>query len=321
MALYDASYRPPSQPVDSTNPSARFLDRPLHSAPYHDTPAYGSDDESEDTSDLEALPEGLMQNHYSGWAPFQVIPGQSLARQLFRDAILGTGRVVQEGSRLFHQQRQCAQMGEGPTLLRMLCFIGGLVMTISSVLSLFNIFSILTSPSAYILQVYQGFFGIITMIVEAKDFDCLEQLKPWLTQWFRFLTVPAGRGAFYLFVGSLGVSLWVRNVLSFTVGLYMSLMGVICVAIHTGTKRADGYGGEFEGDMVQHALNSAFEGGGVYDRPGNPTPGVPVCPPSGQLGGRQAEGHDISTTSSNGYMGGAGGDDGVKPVSAYGQFY
>lgn len=108
-------------------------------------------------------------------------------------------------------------------------------MVVSSVISLINIVAVLRSPSTYVLQLYQGFFGIVTMIIEAKDWECFDQLKPWIAQWFRFLSVPAGKGAFYVFVGSLGISLWIRNLLSFMVGLYMVFLGVVCVAVHAGT--------------------------------------------------------------------------------------
>lgn len=147
------------------------------------------------------------------------------------------GKVLDGGRHLFLLQRQHAQTGEGPSLLRFLCFLGGFGMLMSSILSMINIFSFLTGPSAYVLQVYQGFFGVIIMVIEAKDWDWFDRLKPWLIEWFRFLSVPAGKGAFYIFVGSLGVSLWVRNIIAFAIGLYMGVLGLMCIAVHAGATK------------------------------------------------------------------------------------
>ena len=39
------------------------------------------------------------------------------------------------------------------------------------------------------------------MVIEAKDIPPLERLRPFFFSWFRFLTVPGGKGCFYLFYG------------------------------------------------------------------------------------------------------------------------
>lgn len=220
---YDASYSgggpgfPPPQLVEAAGPYAMAAAEPPESndAVLHSSAAAYRLQRTEGRSDY-AL--------YVPTRSYQV---------LTRGAWL-LSALLDGGRRFLWQQRQCVEMGEGPSVLRVLCFIGGLGMLISSILSLINILSLLTGPSTYVLQIYQGFFGIITMIVEAKDWDCFDQLKPWMSHWFRFLTVPAGKGAFYIFVGSLGVSLWIRNLLAFTVGLYMAGMGLSCIAVHAG---------------------------------------------------------------------------------------
>lgn len=250
MAMYDASYRPGVILRDDGMNAARATFLEQNEASYEEESSlhqFGSDDDVSEIgpSDVEYSPNasrGVLQNFGLG-------------------AIGVTSSVLQVGARLFYQQRQCVQMGEGPTLLRLLCFLGGLVMLTSSIISVVNVFALLTAPSTYVLQMYQGFFGVITMIVEAKDWDCFDQFKPWMTEWFRFLTVPAGKGAFYLFVGSLGVSLWVRNLLSFTVGLYMAFMGVVCIAVHAGTSWKPPLEHDdrmIYGDVVNSALHDAF---------------------------------------------------------------
>lgn len=271
-AIYDASYRRD----DESQHRSSILEHSeaVYGEEAESTHQFGSDDD--DVSEI-----GPSDADYS-----PTTARGSVMHNIGMGAIGMTSQALQAGARLFYQQRQCVQMGEGPTLLRLLCFVGGLVMLTSSILSVVNVFGLLTSPSTYVLQLYQGFFGLIIMVVEAKDWDCFDQFKPWMTEWFRFLTVPAGKGAFYLFVGSLGVSLWVRNLLSFTVGLYMAFMGIVCIAVHAGTSWKtptdqyhlydqdyvlDAYGNPVRQDIVDGALSAAFhdpEGQvGVYGGP------------------------------------------------------
>lgn len=167
---------------------------------------------------------------------------------------------------------------------------------------------------------YQGFFGVVTMIVEAKNWDCFDHFKPWMTEWFRFLTVPAGKGAFYLFVGSLGVSLWLRNFFSFIVGLYMSFMGVVCIAVHAGNTWKPQYGIEDDhvyGNAVQRddTLTAVFHDSEdhVYDeRDGGAIVTATMRPdttttssghsliPGGKKNGKRYAPHDSSTMSTMG---------------------
>lgn len=128
--------------------------------------------------------------------------------------------------------QQSLQNIEESTLLRFLCFSGGFALVISNILSLLDFLRIFTGPLMYVLHIYQAFFGCVIMILEAHEYSFLHHLKPWMLQWFRFLTVPAGKGAFYLFVGSLGVALWMSNFLVFLIGVYMVCMGITLISFY-----------------------------------------------------------------------------------------
>eukprot|EP01070_Trichotokara_eunicae_P012127 Trichotokara_eunicae@DN8573_c0_g1_i1.p1 len=89
-------------------------------------------------------------------------------------------------------------VGEGPKPLRALCALGGIATFCFSLPSIVNVFSFMAGPAVYALHVYLAFFGICTVAVEAKDVRWLDGIRPWVTEWLKCLTVPAGKGAFYM---------------------------------------------------------------------------------------------------------------------------
>ncbi|CDJ64887.1 Chromosome III, complete sequence, related [Eimeria necatrix] len=157
-----------------------------------------------------------------GWGP-----GGATSR--FQEVLLSGGSKVLQQATEF--------LGEGPKPLRFLCFIGGLMTVVTSGLACINIFSILVEPSNYILQVYLVLFGLLTMAVEAKDIPPLERMRPFFFSWFRFLTVPGGKGCFYIFYGSLSLSLWRSSFFLALVGIYTASMGIVCVLVHFGMRQ------------------------------------------------------------------------------------
>ncbi|XP_026190386.1 uncharacterized protein LOC113146632 [Cyclospora cayetanensis] len=155
--------------------------------------------------------------------------GAGHATSRFQEVLLGGGsKVLQQATEL---------LGEGPKPLRFLCFLGGLVTFLTAGLACINIFSLLVEPSGYILQLYLVLFGLLTMTVEAKDIQPLERLRPFFFSWFRFLTVPGGKGCFYLFYGSLSLSLWRSSFFLALVGMYTASMGIVCILVHFGMRR------------------------------------------------------------------------------------
>lgn len=142
--------------------------------------------------------------------------------------------LIRGGSKVLQQATEF--IGEGPKPLRFLCFVGGLVTVLIAGLACLNVFSFIVDPSNYILQVYLVLFGLLTMVVEAKDIPPLERLRPFFFSWFRFLTVPGGKGCFYLFYGSLSISLWRSSFILALIGIYTASMGVVCVLVHFGMR-------------------------------------------------------------------------------------
>ncbi|PFH36842.1 hypothetical protein BESB_050340 [Besnoitia besnoiti] len=128
-------------------------------------------------------------------------------------------------------------IGEGPKPLRALCFLGGIALIGVSALQIVNIVSAVGNPASYILQFFLMMFGVAICVVEAKDLEHLERLKPFFANWFRFLTVPLGKGLFYILIGTISLSLWTSNFLLLFVGGYMILMGIMCVMVHFGLRQ------------------------------------------------------------------------------------
>jgi len=119
---------------------------------------------------------------------------------------------------------------EGPKPLRVLCLLGGLALFVVSALGILNLPSLLFSPTFFILQMFEGMFGLMTIVIEAHNFPYLEKFQPVLKEWFKFLTVVGGRGVFYVFQGVLAISLF--SLFDLIIGCYMVFVGVTCILIH-----------------------------------------------------------------------------------------
>eukprot|EP00922_Rhytidocystis_sp_ex-Travisia-forbesii_P061739 GHVS01091444.1.p2 GENE.GHVS01091444.1~~GHVS01091444.1.p2 ORF type:complete len:237 (-),score=40.95 GHVS01091444.1:325-1035(-) len=152
----------------------------------------------------------------------------------YRQASRLGSRLLEEGNKFLTKANL---IGEGPKPLRALCFVGGLALAVCSVVYICFIFSILTAPAVYVLHIYEAIFGIVVMVLEAKDMKCLSNFKQFVGEWLKFTTVPGGKGAFYFFIGSLAVSMFNRNLALFVAGVYMCGMGIICGLVHFGLER------------------------------------------------------------------------------------
>lgn len=126
---------------------------------------------------------------------------------------------------------------QGPAGISLLCFLGGLVTIVLSILGLVNIFGALTGPINYLVNIYTLFFGFMIVFLEAEP----ERMKKsavlgkctflftWgrvrVLEYFRFATSMWGRGLFYFFVGSFGVIQW--TVCSAILGIWMMVCGAL----------------------------------------------------------------------------------------------
>merc|ERR1719203_388327 len=86
----------------------------------------------------------------------------------------------------------------------------------------------------YLVNAYQMLFGLITCILEAPEEwvsknDKLKNGQRIIHEYCKFLTTFGGRGLFYLFQGSLAISLTGVSLQLF-LGIYMGFVGLMCIA-------------------------------------------------------------------------------------------
>lgn len=81
------------------------------------------------------------------------------------------------------------------------------------------------SPLMAILNVYLVSFGIISILLEYKDQTLSKRFLDYIKREAHFLYIPHGRGAFYVFCGSLLCAK--GGLVSFFMGLAVTLVGVI----------------------------------------------------------------------------------------------
>eukprot|EP01070_Trichotokara_eunicae_P001714 Trichotokara_eunicae@DN2095_c0_g1_i2.p1 len=123
---------------------------------------------------------------------------------------------------------------EGPYPLRAICGIAGAAMAGAAGLSMLNIFTALFSPAKFILTAYQLLFGILIAVVELKDLPCGSKLKDFAYKWMPCLTIVGGKGCFYLFAGSLGLSFGLTKLLLFIPAACVSACGIVLILFHFG---------------------------------------------------------------------------------------
>jgi len=135
---------------------------------------------------------------------------------------------------------------QGPKGASILCFMCGIGTSVVGVMSLTGFLSAILDPLHYILYMYMFIFGLATTCLEADPdriglmpwpFDGLAgpltRGQAWLHQEVRLLTELRGRGAFYLYQGTLMATQCVFCVL-FLVGIANAVMGALCIAMSFG---------------------------------------------------------------------------------------
>mmetsp|Transcript_79353 Transcript_79353/g.208390 ORF Transcript_79353/g.208390 Transcript_79353/m.208390 type:complete len:194 (-) Transcript_79353:15-596(-) len=129
----------------------------------------------------------------------------------------------------------------GPEGMSWLCFMGGFVTTIFGLVGSIDVFDAVLSPLYYLVNVYQMMFGLTTCIIEApvewvERSEKLKQAQRFIYEFSKFLTTFGGRGLFYLFQGTLALSLADSVSVASLLALYMFGCGVLCVAAQYGMK-------------------------------------------------------------------------------------
>jgi len=121
---------------------------------------------------------------------------------------------------------------DAPDGLHTLAFAGGFMIIIGSVLNLFHhIMSI--SPLHAFFSIMMFIFGIAILGLEQQRAIFTPSLRAQIEQYFMFLTLITGRGAFLMYVGSIQAAVnWKKSSLNVMIGLYVLMVGV--TYIHTG---------------------------------------------------------------------------------------
>lgn len=166
--------------------------------------------------------------------------------------LLGSGRDYLQNSHI---------IGEGPKPLRALCFVGGIFLSLASLLGIFSISQLFLSPGSYLFEAVLFGLGIVVMIVESKDIEKLKPFRDFCLEWAKFLTVPAGKGTLYLLSGILAMSIFRINFLELFAGTYMAFLGVICIMVQFGCRsqlQAAGISIDSTGSFSRENTNERF---------------------------------------------------------------
>mmetsp|Transcript_81032 Transcript_81032/g.127621 ORF Transcript_81032/g.127621 Transcript_81032/m.127621 type:complete len:172 (+) Transcript_81032:105-620(+) len=122
--------------------------------------------------------------------------------------------------------------------LRQLCFFGGVAVIASGLLSLIQLFNIVTKPIYYVVNVYQVFFGVITCLTEIDEqflqgaYHTALPYQKWMHEWALGLTRLWGRALFYVFQGMLSITSCFNWLFGWAIGGYMIVMGAVCLSQH-----------------------------------------------------------------------------------------
>ncbi|KAF4684745.1 hypothetical protein FOZ60_007347 [Perkinsus olseni] len=148
-----------------------------------------------------------------------------------RQALLAAGNAAQDGFIEIHHYIE-----QGPNGLSVACFVGGVLLSIVSLLSIIDVFSIPFHPFNYLLNFFILAMALITILIEATP-DMLKGRQEYQTKVFdnaKILTYIWGRGIFYLFQGLLAMV--EPGLLYMIVGIIQLVLGVSCIAIWKGYK-------------------------------------------------------------------------------------
>lgn len=134
------------------------------------------------------------------------------------------------------------QIEQGPTGVRMLAFCGGCASAGYAgytLTGLINPLNLIGGVVSYVICGYQLCFAVTALIFEmppeyTAKIPGVNGYQDLLMQKAAFLSDVAGRGLFYIFVGSLWLSLAGLSPLDLGLGCYMAFIGVLHIAMHYG---------------------------------------------------------------------------------------
>ena len=91
--------------------------------------------------------------------------------------------------------------------LKILSFLAGLTMFILSVLSIIQIFGVVTQPFDYVISIYFALFSFLLLAENARDsWPGIERARNFTTENFGIMKTNLGRGSMKIFLGTLWIS-------------------------------------------------------------------------------------------------------------------
>lgn len=133
-----------------------------------------------------------------------------------------------------------AQIQQGPKGVRFLGFIGGVASVVISVMGLLSPFAAFFHPVKFVLSAYQLVFAATTSLFEAppeyiQKVSGLDRYQDMLMDKAKFLAETFGRGTFYIFQGSLWLSLaHLADPWELAVGAWLVFVGTLNLLVHFG---------------------------------------------------------------------------------------
>jgi hypothetical protein len=91
--------------------------------------------------------------------------------------------------------------------LKILSFLAGLTMFILSILSIIQVFGVVTQPFDYIISIYFALFSFLLLAENARDsWPGVERARAFTTENFGIMKTNIGRGSMKIFLGTLWIS-------------------------------------------------------------------------------------------------------------------
>jgi hypothetical protein len=125
-------------------------------------------------------------------------------------------------------------LAEGPMTYRVMAFIGGLAMIVSNGIAILSrLFSFQFAGA--VIAMYGVMFGIAISFLEGPPVVYSERVLASIRYYAKFLEFTWGRGALYVFVGSLQISNF--NIIDLAVGGWMMFVGITAIYLSITTSR------------------------------------------------------------------------------------
>lgn len=144
------------------------------------------------------------------------------------------------------------QVEKGMVGVQALAFGGGAALVF---IGIFGCFAIATNGVVeWIINFYQIAFGIGAMLVEGSEMPMLKQqpkavaLHAKLVEYAKFMTLLFGRGIFYIFVGSLTISVAFTTPidwLQLLIGIFILFVGILCCGMHFNPAATQAMGAQY----------------------------------------------------------------------------